>query len=86
MTFGELILQVRERLLQAHEGNDAHSLDEMATILTLFQDFFESQLEWKKAAIAQDLKLATFDALNGTPWKSELPAIEHIEQVFGDET
>ncbi|MEL6269961.1 MAG: hypothetical protein AAFU54_30915 [Chloroflexota bacterium] len=85
MTLADLMLKIRQKLLQARDEKDTRLLNELAATLAIIDDICEENFMFERASIAQDLRLAAFDTLNGTPWKSELPTIEQIEQVFGDE-
>ena len=79
MIFLNLLLTLRQRLVNARELKDQASLSELLTTFGVLRDACESG---SVNMILTDLTDAARDSLMGVDWKSGIPSIEAIRSAL----
>ena len=75
----DILLAVRQRLLDARQQNDKDSLRDLAVFFNMIYEIAEKkQVPGNIFGILLNLESAAFDAIHGIPWKSSIPSEEEI--------
>jgi len=80
MVTTDLLLYLRQRLLDARSAKDQKTLDELSKTFRILQEAIWSVEESSVfAAFLEDMAHAVGDSLMGVEWRSEIPSIEDIQ-------
>lgn len=82
MTLADMVVSLRQRLLDAREQQDRSSLGVLQTTFgALIEASYDTQ-ERSLIEILVALEDSARDAAMGVGWKSDIPSVERIQQAF----
>ncbi|MBI5670264.1 MAG: hypothetical protein HZC41_19900 [Chloroflexi bacterium] len=82
MTLADMVLSLRQRLLDAREQDDRASLGVLQTTFGALIEASYGTQERTLIEILIALEDAARDAAMGVGWKSDIPSVEGIQQAF----
>jgi hypothetical protein len=75
----DILLGLRQHLLDAREQNDMNTLQNLAVFFDLIWDIAAKRdIQGRIFRILQDLESSAWDSIHGIPWKSTIPSEEEI--------
>ena len=82
----DIILDLRQRLLDAREQNDKDTLGHLAMIFDTIWDVAAKKIDQAMIyRILEDLENSAYDSIRGVPWKSTIPSEEEIISALNRE-
>ncbi|MEO8611349.1 MAG: hypothetical protein ABI690_25860 [Chloroflexota bacterium] len=86
MVTKELLLYLRQRLLDARSAKNQEQLKDLQGTFYVLQEAIWSTKQYSKmAAFLDDMIDSVRDSFQGVEWKSEIPSIEAIERLNTDD-
>lgn len=82
MTYYQLLLSLRQRLINAFANQDRESADDLFTTLSILREVSYETDDDALTSIIVDLVDAARDVVMGVKGKSQIPTIEAIQAVF----
>ena len=75
----DILLTLRQQLLDAREQNDTKTLQNLATVFDIIWEIAaKREIEGMIFRILENLENSAYDSIGGTPWKSIIPSEEEI--------
>ena len=82
MSYYELLLSLRQRLLNAMANQDRETADDLFTTLSMLREVSYESRDEALTNVIVDLVDAARDVVMGVKGKSQIPSIEAIQAVF----
>jgi hypothetical protein len=82
MSYYELLLSLRQRLISAMANQDRNTADDLFTTLSMLREVSYETNDEALTGLIVDLVDAARDVVMGVKGKSQIPSIEAIQAVF----
>lgn len=85
LSLQELLIELRNQLIRARENKEYENLLwNLGYVFGLIEDLATDKGDGPTALLAMEMYEAVRDSAMGEKWKSNIPTIEEIEEVFND--
>jgi hypothetical protein len=86
LTTVDILLYLRDRLIDAREQNDVNTLRNLAVFFDMIWDLVNTkQIQAGIGRILENLKNSAHDSIQGVGWKSIIPSEEEIKLALNNE-
>lgn len=82
MTYYQLLLSLRQRLISAMTNQDRDTADDLFTTLSMLREVSYESNDEALTGLIVDLVDAARDVVMGVKGKAQIPSIEDIQAVF----
>jgi len=86
LTTVDILLYLRERLIDAREKNDVSTLQNLAVFFDMIWDLVNTKrIQGGIGRILENLENSAYDSIQGVGWKSTIPSEEEIISALNRE-